>query len=92
VGILALGWGRPLGQGGSGGWDWWTIAGALTVFLVIATARRRPPLAVAVAVAAIGGLLLADLTEAWGVVPVWTTLLFIVLSRNLLRRRKHPQV
>lgn len=90
--VLALGWGRPLGGGGAGGWDWWVLVGAIALFLLIETARRKPPLAVAIVVAAILGLLVGDLTEAWGVMPVWGCLLLIALSRNLLRRDRPPQV
>jgi hypothetical protein len=90
--MLALGWGRPLGDGGSGGWDWWTLAGAIALFIIIETARAKPPMAVAIVLAGIGGLVIGDLTRVWGMVPVWGTMLLIVLSRNLLRRRGRPQV
>ena len=40
--IVALGY-RPPGVGGAGGWDWWAPVGAVALFLLVATARRRPP-------------------------------------------------
>jgi hypothetical protein len=89
--IVALGY-RPPGVGSAGGWDWWAPVGALVLFALVATARRRPPLALAIAVSAVGGLILADLTEAWGVVPVWSPLIIIALSRNLLRGGRRSQV
>jgi hypothetical protein len=89
--VVALGY-RPFGAGGAGGWDWWAPVGAIALFALVATARRRPPLALAIALSALGGLILADLTEAWGVIPVWSPLLIIVLSRNLLRGGRRPQV
>jgi hypothetical protein len=91
VTVVALGY-RPVGAGGAGGWDWWAPAGAVAVFLLVTTARRRPPLALGIAIAAVGGLILADLTEAWGVVPVWGPLLIIALSRNLFRSGRRSQV
>ena len=90
--MVALGWGRPLGGGGSSGWEWWTLAGAIALFIIIETARRKPPMAAAIVLAGIGGLVIGDLTQVWGVVPVWGTMLLIVLSRNLRRGRSHPQV
>ncbi|MCI0634714.1 MAG: hypothetical protein L0206_12480 [Actinobacteria bacterium] len=92
MGTLSLGWGRPLGGGGSGEWDWWALAGAVAIFLLVVTARRRPPAAVAILLAAIGGLVVAGLTEAWGVVPVWGTMLVVVMSRNLRRGTSQPHV
>jgi hypothetical protein len=89
--IVAFGY-RPPGAGGAGGWDWWAPVGAIILFALVATARRRPPLALAIAVSAVGGLIIADLTEAWGVIPVWVPLLVIVLSRNLLRGGRRSQV
>jgi len=89
--IATLGF-RPPGGGGAGGWDWWAPVGAVALFLLVATARRRPPIALWIAVSAVGGLILADLTEAWGVVPVWSPMLIIALSRNLLRGGPHSQV
>jgi hypothetical protein len=86
--IATLGWDRPLDAAGAGGWNWWAPLGAIVVFLLIATARRRPPLGLAIAVAALGGMILADLTAAWGVVPVWTPFLIAVLSRSVLRSRQ----
>jgi hypothetical protein len=93
-GILTLGWDRPLGGGGggAGGWDWWTLVGTIAVFALIATGRRKLPLPLAIVLAAIGGLVLGELTDAWGVAPVWGTLLLVVLSRNLLRGRRAPDV
>jgi hypothetical protein len=89
--IVALGY-RPPGVGGAGGWDWWAPVGAVALFVLVATARRRPPLALGIAASAVGGLILADLTEAWGVVPIWSPLLIIVLSRNLLQGGRRSQV
>jgi len=89
--IVTLGY-RPPGVGGAGGWDWWAPVGAVALFLLVATARRRPPIALGIAVSAVGGLILADLTEAWGVVPVWSPMLIIALSRNLLRGGPRSQV
>jgi hypothetical protein len=86
--IVAFGFDRPLDAGGAGGWDWWAPLGALAVFLLVTTARRRPPLGLAIALAALGGMILADLTGAWGVVPVWTPFLIAVLSRSVLRARR----
>jgi hypothetical protein len=37
-------------------------------------------------------LILADMTEAWGVVPVWGLFLIIALSRNLIRGGRRSQV
>jgi hypothetical protein len=88
VTTLALGWGRPLEGRVDGGWDWWALAGAIGLFLLIETARRRPPIAVAIALAALGGLVVGDLTEALGVVPVWGPILFFFLTRDLLRGRR----
>lgn len=88
MGILSLGWDRPLGAGpGASGWDWWAGAAAIAVFLLLATARRRPPVAVSIGLALVLGLLLADLTHVVGVVPVWGTVLLVASARNLLRRR-----
>jgi hypothetical protein len=89
--VVALGY-RPVGAGGAGGWDWWAPVGAIMLFALVATARRRPPLVLGIAVSAIGGLIIADLTEVWGVVPVWSPLLIIALSRNLLRGGRRSQV
>jgi hypothetical protein len=91
--VLVFGY-RPLGAGapGGGGWDWWAPVGAIVLFALLATARRRPPLALAIALSAVGGLILADATGAWGVVPVWGPLLIIVLARNLLRGGRRSQV
>lgn len=92
MGILSLGWDRPLGGGvGPSGWDWWAGAAAIAVFLLFSTARRRAPLAVRIGLALVLGLVLADLTHAWGVVPVWGTLLLVASARNLLHgwRRRH---
>ncbi len=88
---IAVGGLRPPGSAGPGGWDWWTLAGAIGLFLLIETARRRPPLALGIALAALGGLIVADLTEVFGVVPVWGLLLMFALVRSL-RRARHSQV
>lgn len=93
MGILSLGWDRPLGGGpGPSTWDWWAAAGALAVFLLLLTVRRRPPLALAIGLALVLGLVLADLTRAWGVVPVWGTLLLVASARNLRRGRGRGRV
>lgn len=89
---FALGWGRPVAERVDGGWNWWTLAGALFLFLLIQTARRRPPIALGIALAALGGLIVADLTEAFGVVPVWIFLLIFALTRNLRRSGRRSQV
>jgi hypothetical protein len=91
MGILMLGWDRPLGGGGASGWDWWTLAGTVLLFVLLETGRHRPPLPLAIVLAAIGGLVLAELTDAWGVMPVWGALLIVVLTRNLLRGRDRPR-
>jgi hypothetical protein len=85
--IVALGFDRPV-DGGAGGWNWWAPAGAIAVFLLLTTARRRPPLGLAIAAAAFGGMILADLTGAIGVVPVWGPFLLCVLSLSLVRSRR----
>jgi hypothetical protein len=85
---IAVGGLRPPVSAGAGGWDWWTLAGALGLFLFIETARRRPPLGLAIALAALGGLIVADLTEAFGVVPVWGLLLMFGLARTFRRTRR----
>ena len=70
----------------------WVLAGILSLFLLLVTDRRRLPLPLVVVGALVGGLVLSDLTRAWGVVPVWAGLLLIALARNLRRRRSRPQV
>jgi hypothetical protein len=90
MGMVALGWGRPLGGGGSAGWDWWALVGFAALMSLMLTARRTLP--VVIGVSALGGLIVADLIDAWGVIPVWSGLLLIALSRNLLRSRRRPQV
>ena len=40
--IATLGWHRPLDAAGAGGWNWWAPLGAIAVFLLLETARRRP--------------------------------------------------
>jgi hypothetical protein len=82
---VAVGGLRPPVSAGPGGWDWWTLVGALGLFLLIETSRRRPPIALAIAVAALGGLIMADLIGAFGVVPVWGVLLMFTLARSLHR-------
>ena len=86
--ILALGFDRPI-EPGTGGWNWWAPVGAIAVFLLVTTARRRPPLGLAIAAAALGGMILADLTGAWGVVPVWGPFLILVFSLSLVRGRRY---
>jgi len=90
MGALAVG--GPLGTTGSWGWDWWALVGAVALFAFVQTARRRLPLFAAIAVAAVGGLILSDLTRAWGIVPVWGTLLLVALSYNLIRKKGRTQV
>ena len=89
MGSLAVG--GPLGTTGSWGWDWWALVGAVALFALLQTRRRRLPLFAAIAVAAVGGLILSDLTRAWGVVPVWGTLL-VALSLNLIGKKGRMQV
>jgi hypothetical protein len=89
---IAVGGLRPPGSAGAGGWDWWTLVGALGLFLLIETARRRPPLPLGIGLAALGGLIVADLTEAFGVVPVWGLLLMFTLARALRRTGRRSQV
>ena len=67
-------------------------AGVLSLFLLLFTDRRRLPLPLVVVGALVGGLILSDLTRAWGVVPVWGGLLLSALARNLRRRGNRPQV
>ncbi|HEY7660351.1 MAG TPA: hypothetical protein VIC58_07100 [Actinomycetota bacterium] len=88
----ALGVGGPLVTSGSWGWSWWGLVGILALFALVHTQRRRLPLFLAIAVAGVGGLILGDLTRAWGVVPVWGTLLLLALSRTLIRNRGGSQV
>ena len=88
--IATLGWHRPLDAAGGGGWNWWAPLGAIALFLLVATARRRPPVGVAIAIAVLGGMILADLTDAWGVIPVWAPFLIVILSRSALRGRRSP--
>ncbi|MGZ8565904.1 MAG: hypothetical protein ACXWXS_02505 [Actinomycetota bacterium] len=92
MGILAVGGPRPPGIGGAGGWDFWLLAGFLSMLLLLLTDRRglAPPLIVGLAT--LGGLVLSGLTHALGVVPVWGGLLLIALSRNLRRGWRRPQV
>lgn len=73
---------------GPGGWDWWNLVGALALFAVLQRWRRRLPIFLVIAVAVVGGLILSDLTRAWGVVPVWGTFLLVALSRNLISGRR----
>ena len=57
----------------------------------IATLGWDRPLGLAIAVAALGGMILADLTEDWGVLPVWSPFLIVIISRSALRGgRRHP--
>ena len=92
MGILALGWDRPLAGVGGSGWDWWALAGFVAVFLLVATDRRSPPVAVTIVLALLLGLVVADLTHAFGVVPVWGALSLVALMRNLRRRQGRPSV
>ena len=92
MGILAVGGPRPPSIGVPGGWDFWVLAGFLSLFLLLLTDRRRLPTPLVVVLAAFGGLVLSDLTHALGVVPVWGILLLIALSRNLRRGWRRPQV
>jgi len=90
--ILAVGGPHPPGIGVPGGWDFWVLAGFLSLFLLLLTDRRRLPAPLVVVLAAFGGLVLSDLTHVWGVVPVWGVFLLVVLSRNLRRGWHRPQV
>lgn len=90
--LLPLGWDRPLGAPGGSGWDWWALAGFVAVFLLLATDRRSPPVAVSFALALLLGLVVADLTHVWGVVPVWGALSLVVLMRNYRRGHGRPSV
>ena len=92
MGILALGWDRPLGGTGQAGWDWWALAGFLAVFLLLVFDRRPFPLGAALPLALLLGLIVADLTHAWGVVPVWGTLALVALMRNRRRGEGRPSV
>jgi hypothetical protein len=91
MGSLAVG-GGPLGATGSWGWDWWALVGTVALFALLQTARRRLPLFAAIAAAAVGGLVLSDLTRAWGMVPVWASLLLVALSCNVIRKKARTQV
>ena len=90
MGALAVG--GPLGSTGSWGWDWWALVGMVALFGIVRMAGLRLPVFAAVAVAAVGGLILSDLTRAWGVVPVWGTLLLVALSYDLIRKKRRTQV
>jgi len=91
VSLLAVG--GPLGTTGSWGWDWWALFGAVALFALLELGGgRRIPLFLAIAVSLVGGLLLSDLTRAWGVVPVWGAVLLVVLARNLIGGRGRSQV
>ena len=92
MGILALGWGRPLGGPGPDAWDWWAPAAFLVVFFILMTARRPPPLLLASGLALLFGFVVADLTHAWGVTPVWGPIVAVVLTRNYRRIRRRSQV
>ena len=89
---IAVGGPRPPGSAGPGGWDWWTLVGVIAVFLFLRTSWRRPPLIASVSIAVVGGLVIGELTEAWGVTPVWGSLVLVVLSRNILRRTRPREV
>jgi hypothetical protein len=90
--MSSLAVGGPLGTTGSWGWDWWALVGAGALFVLLVVGRRRPPMFLAVAVSVVGGLILSDLTRAWGVVPVWGTFLLVALTRNLIVGGRHSQV
>jgi hypothetical protein len=90
MGSLAVG--GPLGATGSWGWDWWALVGTFALFALLQTGRRRLPLFAAIAVAAVGGLILSDLTRAWGVAAVWGSFLLVVLTRNLFGKKGRTQV
>lgn len=92
MGLLGLGWGHRLGGDGVGGWDWWPLVGFAAVMALVLTSRRSVPIPFAIPVAALGGLILADLTHAFGVLPIWCVLILIVLSRNLHRNGGRSQV
>ena len=90
MGSLAVG--GPLGTTGSWGWDWWALVGVAAVFAVLRATGLRVPLFAALAVAAVGGLILSDLTRGVGVVPVWGTLLLVVLSYTAIRKKGRTEV
>ncbi|HJS25684.1 MAG TPA: hypothetical protein VJ913_00980 [Actinomycetota bacterium] len=90
-GILLVGGNWPLHYGRSE-WNWWALVGFVALIALLLTARWRPPVALSIGLAAVGGLVLADLTDLLGVVPVWGSVLLVALSRNLVRRRRRPQV
>ena len=90
--MSSLAVGGPLGTTGSWGWDWWALFGAFALFVLLQTGRRRLPLFLAIAVSAVGGLILGDLTRASGVVPVWGMFLLVALARNIIGGRRRSQV
>jgi membrane protein implicated in regulation of membrane protease activity len=90
-GILLVGGNWPL-YGGSSEWNWWALVGFAVLVALLLTARTRLPLFLLLALAAVGGLVLSDLTDALGVMPVWSSVLLVALSRGLLRKRRRPQV
>ncbi len=90
-GVLLVGGNWPL-YGGRSEWNWWALVGFAVLAALLLTARWRLPVVLSFALAAVGGLVLADLTHALGVVPVWCSVLLVALSRNLVRKRHRPQV
>ena len=90
--MSSLAVGGPLGTTGSWGWDWWALVGAVALFVLLQVGRRTFPLFLAIAVSAVGGLILSDLTRAWGVVPVWGTFLLVALARTIIGGRRRSQV
>jgi hypothetical protein len=90
--MSSLAVGGPLGATGSWGWDWWALFGAFALFVMLQVGRRRLPLFLQIAVSVVGGLILSDLTRAWGVVPVWGTFLLVALALSLIGGRRRSQV
>ena len=75
-GILLVGGNWPL-YGGRSEWNWWALVGFAVLATLLLTARWRLPLVLSIALAAVGGLVLADLTHVLGVVPVWSSVLLL---------------
>lgn len=90
-GILLVGGNWPL-HSGPAEWNWWALVGFGVLAALLLTARRRPPVVLSFVLAAVGGLVLSDLIDILGVVPVWGSVLLIALARNLLPSRRRPQV
>ncbi len=63
-GVLLVGGNWPL-YGGRSEWNWWALVGFAVLAALLLTARWRLPVVLSFALAAVGGLVLADLTHAW---------------------------